>query len=140
MVAGFPLIPHISSVPGTFRIFAKQLHPGFQLYISPVNIDPVSPALPVSVPSNWARAVAREIGHFSTLGIPEDTSALRQHVFNLPEFLSQTRLVFEEERNLLRYSLRHFTGGTALFLFLLYRPELSYALGPACIRIAGGIP
>ncbi len=117
MTAKFPLIPHVSSVHGMFRIFAKELHPGFQLYLSPVNIDPVSPALPIAAPSNWARTVARETGRFTTLGIGEDTSALRQQVFNLTEFRSQTRLVFEEERNLLRYSLRHFTSGLLFFYF-----------------------
>jgi predicted AlkP superfamily phosphohydrolase/phosphomutase len=115
--ADFPLIAHLSSARGMFRIYAKQLHPGFELYLSPINIDPVSPVLPVSAPSNWSRAVAAETGRFSTLGIPEDTSALRQHVFTLPEFRAQAQLVFEEERNLLRYSLRHFNGGLLFFYF-----------------------
>jgi predicted AlkP superfamily phosphohydrolase/phosphomutase len=115
MSADFPLIRHVTSVHGTFRVFAKQLHPRFELYVSPVNIDPMSPALPISAPSNWARTVASETGRFFSLGIPEDTSALRQHVFDLPQFLSQTRLVFEEERTLLRYALGHFTNGLLFF-------------------------
>lgn len=115
--ADFPLIAHVSSVRGMFRIFAKQLHPGFQLYLSPVNIDPVSPALPISAPTAWGRTVAEETGRFSTLGIPEDTSAPRQHVLTLAEFRSQGQLVFEEERNLLRYSLRHFNRGLLFFYF-----------------------
>jgi predicted AlkP superfamily phosphohydrolase/phosphomutase len=61
--------------------------------------------------------VAREIGRFSTLGIPEDTSALRQHVLTMGEFRAQTRLVFEEERTLLRYCLKHFTRGLLFFYF-----------------------
>ncbi len=113
----FPLIPHLSYARGMFRAFAKQLHPGFELYVSPVNIDPVSPVLPVSAPSGWSRAVAGDIGRFSTLGIPEDTSAPRQHVFTLAEFRSQSQFVFEEERNLLRYSLRHFNSGLLFFYF-----------------------
>ena len=115
--ADFPLIRHLSSVRGTFRVFAKQLHPRFEVYVSPINIDPMSPALPISAPPDWGRAVARETGRFSSLGIPEDTSALRQHVFELPEFLAQTRLVFEEERSLLRYALRHFKKGLLFFYF-----------------------
>jgi hypothetical protein len=51
------------------------------------------------------------------MGTPEDTSALRQHVFTLPEFRAQTQLVFEEERSLLRYSLRHFAGEPLFFYF-----------------------
>jgi predicted AlkP superfamily phosphohydrolase/phosphomutase len=117
MVADFSLIPHVSSVNGIFRVFAKQLHPRFELYVSAINIDPISPALPVAAPSSWGRSVARETGRFFTMGTPEDTSALRQNVFTLAEFRGQTRLVFEEERSLLSYSLRHFTGGLLFFYF-----------------------
>ncbi len=117
MVADFPLIPHLSSVHGIFRVFAKQLHPRFELYVSAVNIDPISPALPIAAPPNWCRTVARATGRFFTMGIPEDTSALRQQIFTLPEFRAQARLVFEDERRLLRYSLRHFSGGLLFFYF-----------------------
>jgi predicted AlkP superfamily phosphohydrolase/phosphomutase len=117
MVADFPLIPHLSCVSGIFRVFAKQLHPRFELYASAINIDPVSPALPIAAPSGGGRTIALEIGRFFSMGTPEDTSALRQHVFTLPEFRAQTRLVFEEERRLLRYSLRHFAGGLLFFYF-----------------------
>ncbi len=117
MVASFPLIPHLSSVSGTFRVFVKQLHPGIRLYVSPINIDPMAPALPVSAPENWSREVARETGRFFTLGIPEDTSALRQKVLTLDEFKSQAKMVAEEERTLLRYSLKHFSKGFLFFYF-----------------------
>ena len=38
--AEFPLIPGLASATGMFRVYAKQLHPRFELYVSPVNIDP----------------------------------------------------------------------------------------------------
>jgi predicted AlkP superfamily phosphohydrolase/phosphomutase len=117
IIGDFSLIPYLSSVSGIFRVYVKRLHPWFELYVSAINVDPVSPALPVAAPSDWGRTIAREIGRFSTMGTPEDTSALRQHVFTLQEFRSQTRLVFEEERGLLRYSLRHFAGGLLFFYF-----------------------
>ncbi len=117
MPADFALIPHVSSVRGIFRVYAKQLHPGFELYVSAINIDPMDPALPVAAPPDWGRTIAREDGRFFTMGTPEDTSALRHHVFTLSEFRSQTRLVFADERSLLRYSLRHFTGGLLFFYF-----------------------
>ena len=115
--ADFPLLPHIASARGMFRVFAKQLHPQFELYVSPVNVDPEEPALPISTPGSYAREVAARMGRWSTLGIPEDTSALRQGVFDLPEFLSQSRLVLDEERRLLDDSLRRFTGGLLFFYF-----------------------
>ena len=117
MTADFPLIPHLSSIRGTFRVFAKQFHPSFEMYVSPVNIDPLSPALPISAPSGWSRTVALEAGRFSTLGIPEDTSALRAHVLTMRQFRAQAHLVFEEEHRLLQYSLRHFERGLLFSYF-----------------------
>ncbi len=115
--ADFPLIPHFVYAHGMIRIFAKQLHPRFELYVSPVNVDPESPDLPVAQPASYGRDVSRETGRYYTLGIPEDTSALRQDVFSLPEFLRQTHLVFEDESRLLRHSLQTFDRGLLFFYF-----------------------
>jgi predicted AlkP superfamily phosphohydrolase/phosphomutase len=117
LAADFPLIPHLASTRGMFRIFAKQLHPQLELYVSPINVDPEAPALPISSPGSFSRRVAGEIGRFSTLGIPEDTSALRQGVFDLPEFLSQTHMILDGERKLLSNALSHFDGGFVFFYF-----------------------
>jgi predicted AlkP superfamily phosphohydrolase/phosphomutase len=117
LAADFPLIPHLTSARGMFRVFARQLHPRFELYISPINIDPVAPVLPISAPASFGRTVANETGRYYTLGIPEDTSALRQNVFNLPQFLTQSRLVLDDERAQLRYALRHFERGLLFFYF-----------------------
>jgi predicted AlkP superfamily phosphohydrolase/phosphomutase len=115
--AEFPLIPHLVNATGMFRVYAKQLHPRFELYVSPVNIDPDEPELPVSAPAGYSREIARAISPFYTQGIAEDTAALRQGVFSLPEFLSQSRLVFEDEHKLLRYSLGQFHDGLLFVYF-----------------------
>jgi len=117
LTADFPLIPHLASARGMFRIFAKHLHPRFELYVSAVNVDPESPALPVAAPASFGADMARETGRYYTLGIPEDTAVLRQGAFTLPEFLSQTHQVFEDEHRLLRYSLAHFSEGLLFFYF-----------------------
>ena len=117
ITADFTLIPHLASAYGMFRVFAKQLHPGFQIYVSAVNDDPLRPALPIAAPPSWSRTVARKIGRFFTLGTPEDTSALRSHALTHDEFLEQTSLVFEDERKLFRQSIRDFDGG---FLFIYF--------------------
>ena len=115
--ASFTLIPHLISTRGMFRVFARQFRPRFELYVSPVNVDPADPALPISSPAGYARTVAARAGRWSTLGIPEDTAALRQGVFDLPEFLTQAHMVLTEEQRLLDDSLRRYTGGLLFFYF-----------------------
>jgi predicted AlkP superfamily phosphohydrolase/phosphomutase len=117
LAADFPLLSRLVSVRGMVRVFAKQLHPRFEVYISPINVDPETPALPISTPPSFSREISRQSGRFYTLGIPEDTSALRQGVFDLPEFLSQSHLVLDDERKLLDYSLEHFRDGLLFFYF-----------------------
>ncbi len=113
LTAEFVLIPQVSSVRGMVRVFAKQLHPGLEIYVSPINLDPTKPALPISYPADFSEKFAP----YSTLGIPEDTSALRQEVLNLAEFREQAELVFREETKLLDDSLRQFKGGFLFFYF-----------------------
>jgi predicted AlkP superfamily phosphohydrolase/phosphomutase len=115
--AEFPLIPHIASVRGMVRVFAKQLHPRFELYVSPVNIDPEAPSLPISTPARFSREIAAAIGRYPTLGIPEDTAALRQGVFNLDQFVAASRIELADEQRLLRESLRRYRGGLLFFYF-----------------------
>jgi hypothetical protein len=106
----FPLIPAFNA-NGIIRIYAKELQPRLQIYVSPINIDPSRPELPISNPANYSRELARAIGPFYTQGIAEDTAALRRGVFRLDEYLAQSRKVTEEQLALLRYSIRNFRGG-----------------------------
>jgi len=117
MPVEFPLIPHLASARGMVRVFAKQLHPRFELYVSPVNVDPASPSLPISAPARFSRDLAAAIGRYPTLGIPQDTAALRQGVFHLDQFLAESRMVLNDERRLLGESLHRFDRGFLFFYF-----------------------
>lgn len=115
--ADFPLLGWLAGARGMFRVYAKELHPRFAMYVTPVNIDPRSPDLPISAPASYSRTVARDIGPFYTQGIAEDTSAFRQGVFTIEEFERQSGLVQADELKLLRYSLAHFRDGLLFFYF-----------------------
>ncbi len=111
----FPLMGDIAGAAGMFRLYIQQLNPGIRIYRSPLNIDPADPALPVAAPASYGREMAQHIGSYYTQGIEEDTAALRQGVFNLPEYLAQSRIVSEEHTALLRESLSHFHDGFLFF-------------------------
>jgi len=112
----FPLIPMMGAA-GMVRVYAKQLQPGFQVYVSPVNIDPERPELPITDPPGYSAELARATGPFYTQGMAEDTAALRQSVFTREEFLAQSRLVAEEHLKILRHGLKNFRDGLLFFHF-----------------------
>ncbi|MBI2956067.1 MAG: alkaline phosphatase family protein [Acidobacteria bacterium] len=113
----FELVPYLASVSGICRFYLKQVRPTFQLYVSPVNIDPSEPALPLSTPEDYAPELARRVGFFYTQGIAEDTKALTAGIFDDSEFLRQARLVFEDERKVFDVELARFRDGLFFFYF-----------------------
>ncbi len=115
--AEFPLIPGLKSAHGMFRIYARQFHPIFDVYVSPVNLDPSHPDLPISTPASYSREMAHAIGPFYTQGIAEDTAVYRAGYFDLQEYLAQSRLVAVEQSAMLRKALQDFKGGLLFFYF-----------------------
>jgi len=114
----FPVIPVLKSAAGMFRIYARKLNPEFQIYISPVNIDPAEPEMPISVPASFSRELAEAAGPFYTQGISEDTAALRAGVLSRDEYRAQTAEVAREHFALLHSALDRMTGGVLFFHFL----------------------
>jgi predicted AlkP superfamily phosphohydrolase/phosphomutase len=113
----FELVPFLRSVNAICRFYLKEVRPHFKLYITPLNLDPASPALPISTPANYASDLCKRVGMFYTQGIPEDTKALSSRVLGDDEFLQQTRFVFEEELKMLDYELQRFKTGVLFFYF-----------------------
>lgn len=112
----FPLAP-TQSLAGEVRVFLKALDPFVELYASPVNIDPLAPAMPVSHPPEYAAELAAATGRFYTQGMPEDTKGLKTGVLTEAEFLAQARLAGEENRRQYRYVLDRFHDGLLFYYF-----------------------
>ncbi len=70
----------------------------FELYVTPINIDPEKPALPISHPFVYSIYLAKTLGKFATLGLAEDTWALNERVIDEEAFLKQAWLIFEERK------------------------------------------
>jgi len=115
--AEYSLIPHINSVRGIFRVYLQQVHPYLRVYVSPVNFDPESPALPISTPRDHSRGLSDAVGPFYTQGIAEETSAFRAGIFSKAEFLTQSRKVLVDSLKLFRYELDRFQDGLFFYYF-----------------------
>ena len=111
----FQLVPFFASVKGMCRIYLKQAHPRFQL--SPMNIDPADPALPISTPSTYSRMLTDEAGEFHTQGIAEDTKALSDGALDDKEYLEQSHTVLAEHRRIFDSEFPKFHEGVFFFYF-----------------------
>ncbi|MFQ5718665.1 MAG: alkaline phosphatase family protein [Acidobacteriota bacterium] len=112
----FELMP-LMHVRGMARFYLKEIRPHFALYVSPVNFDPEDPALPISTPQDYAATLASATGRFYTQGMPEDTKARTEGLFNTDEFLAQARIAADENVAQYHYVLDHFDGGLLFYYF-----------------------
>ncbi|MFB3880940.1 MAG: alkaline phosphatase family protein [Armatimonadota bacterium] len=113
----FELIPHLRWVSGICLLYLKQVSPYLKLYISPVNVDPRAPALPITAPADFAGELARSFGPFYTQGFPHDVKALRQNVLDDEEYLHQSDICFREERRMWESALHSFRRGLLFYYF-----------------------
>lgn len=113
----FEFIPFFASASGTVRFLAKEIHPNVKLYMSPIQVDPLEPSMPISNPSGYSAEVAKAIGRFYTQGLPADNKALAEGALTDEEYLQQAKLVLSESERALDYELRRFTEGLLFFYF-----------------------
>jgi predicted AlkP superfamily phosphohydrolase/phosphomutase len=112
----FKLMPMMNST-GIARFYLKSVEPYFELYMSPINIDPDDPALPVSYPADYAGELSDHGGLFYTQGMAEDTWALNQKRLDDDAFLKQSVMIFEETLKSFRYEWNRFKSGLLLCYF-----------------------
>lgn len=106
-----------TSLRGMVRLFLKQVFPKFELYVSPINLDPHEPINSLSVPAEFARELAGRRGRFYTIGIPEDTKALSHGALDEDQFQAQCELSMQERIAQYRDALAEFTSGCLFFYF-----------------------
>lgn len=144
----FPLIP-TQSVTGICMFYLKEVRPNFKLYVSPINVDPGNPALPISTPESYAKELEKKFGPFFTKGLPADTSALDNEILDDEEFLEQDDFVLKESRAMLDYELGRFESGLFFYyisstdqrqhMFWRLLDEKHPAYDPALAKKFGGV-
>lgn len=112
----FQAVPGVS-VKGLTRLLLIEMDHHVSLYVAPINLDPESPAMPISHPPYYAAYLAKRVGAFSTLGLAEDTWALNEGVTDDGTFLQQTYDIDRERQSMFFASLDRLRRGCLVCVF-----------------------
>ena len=104
-------------IRGICQFYLKQLSPELEMYISPINIDPERPALPISHPYFFSIILAKLFGSYATLGFAEDTWALNEQVLDEDAFLEQAYRIHGERKKQFFHALRKTKRGVCACVF-----------------------
>src|SRR5262249_10495010 len=99
------------------RFYLQEVRPAFRLYVTPLQINPEEPAMPISVPAGWSRELAEALGYFYTQELPEDTKALSAGTLGAGEFWEQSQPVSREQRKALGHLLAGYREGLLFVYF-----------------------
>jgi hypothetical protein len=105
------------SVSGIARFLLTQSSPAVSLYCTPIQIDPESPALPISHPGYYAIYLSKLLGTYATLGMAEDTWALNEGAIDDDAFLQQAELIKRERETMFLSALEHTRRGVVACVF-----------------------
>jgi predicted AlkP superfamily phosphohydrolase/phosphomutase len=112
----FPAAPLVT-VRGICRMLVTEVGEHVSIYVTPINIDPESPAMPISHPSYYATYLANKIGPYSTLGLAEDTWALNEGVIDEGAFLRQAYDIDAERERMFFAGLEQLRQGSLVCVF-----------------------
>ncbi len=105
------------SARGICRFFLKEISPEVEVYVTPVNIDPGKPDLPISHPVTYSIYLAKLLGPYATLGLAEDTWALNEEVLDDRAFLAQCYANHEDRERMLFDALEKTQQGLCACVF-----------------------
>ncbi len=88
-----------------------------KLYLSPINIDPEKPSMPVSHPKIFSVYLAKLLGPYATLGMAEDTWSLNERVLSEGNFVEQVYRTQEERERIFFNTLATVREGLIVQVF-----------------------
>jgi predicted AlkP superfamily phosphohydrolase/phosphomutase len=104
-------------IRGICRFYLKQISPHLELYVTPINIDPERPVLPISHPFIYSIYLSKMIGPYATLGLAEDTWALNEGIIDEDAFLEQAYNYCEEREKMFFKALEKNSKGLCVCVF-----------------------
>jgi len=99
------------------KFLLLQTEPHFEMYVTPLNIDPEKPALPISHPFIYSLYLSKLLGPFVTLGEANDTWALNEGVLDEQAFLDLAYAHHAEWEAMLGNALKKTRRGLVVCVF-----------------------
>ncbi len=104
-------------VKGICEFLLVATEPEFALYVTPVQIDPESPAMPISHPSVYSTYLSKRQDKFATLGLAEDTWGMNAKILDDDAFLHQCIEADEEREKMFFDALEKVRRGLCVCVF-----------------------
>ncbi|MCA9217755.1 MAG: alkaline phosphatase family protein [Planctomycetales bacterium] len=106
-----------ATAQGVCRFLLLATEPEFSLYVTPINIDPVKPAMAIGYPKVYPIYLSKRQGPYATLGLAEDTWGLSEQVLEDEHFLQQCIDIDLEREKMFFDSLEKVPEGLCVCVF-----------------------
>jgi predicted AlkP superfamily phosphohydrolase/phosphomutase/desulfoferrodoxin (superoxide reductase-like protein) len=114
-----------TSINGMVRFYVKEVRPVLEIFVTPINIDPLAPAVLISEPAEFATELATATGRYFTAGIPEHTAEIQEGALNEDQWLDKANMILEERIVQYHNALSEFTSG-CLFFYIGTPDQISH--------------
>jgi len=104
-------------ISGICKFLLLGTAPEFELYVTPINIDPEKPAMPIAYPTIYSTYLAKRQGLFATLGLAEDSWALNEKVLVDDGFIQQCIQTDQEREQMFFDALDKVRRGLCVCVF-----------------------
>jgi len=106
-----------TGVHGIFKTYVSSIDPEFNMYVTSIQIDPENQVVDITYPKSYGKELVEEMGHFYTLGLPEDTKALQEGKITKEVFLEQVNQIEEERTKMFWHEFEKLDEGILAFAF-----------------------
>ncbi len=104
-------------VTGICRMMITEMGEHVSLYLSPINIEPEKPVMPISHPGYYCSYLEKKLGSYATLGLAEDTWALNEKITDDKTFMTQTTDIDRERETMFFTALDRLRKGMLVTVF-----------------------
>jgi len=110
-------IGFLNEPEGIFKAFIESTGPDFVMYLTTVQFNPERPMQQISSPSGFSAELAKEIGLYYTLGMPEETKGVTEGRLSRNALNEQIKEIEGEREKMFWQEFKDFDSGLLAFGF-----------------------